>query len=199
MFDISFTEILIIAVVAIIVVGPQKLPKTVRTIAHLMGRAQRYVNDIKTDIKREMELEELQKVQQSIQNVGKDIEQSVRSTISDAEKSVQSVGESLRSVESELKDIANEKITETESKSEEPQTPETESTQQETAGEETETASSAPEEAEALKNDLSKETLQAETPPADYKVPSFLSGEVELSIPEAPAAENNPPETDQKT
>ena len=63
MFDIGFTEIVVIAVVALIVIGPERLPKTARTLGHLFGRLQRYVNDVKADINREMELDELRKLQ----------------------------------------------------------------------------------------------------------------------------------------
>ena len=62
MFDIAFSEILVIAVVALIVIGPERLPKVARTLGHLVGRMQRYVNDVKSDISREMELEELKKI-----------------------------------------------------------------------------------------------------------------------------------------
>ena len=60
MFDIGFSEIVVIAVVALIVIGPERLPKTARTLGHLFGRLQRYVADVKADINREMQLEELQ-------------------------------------------------------------------------------------------------------------------------------------------
>ena len=64
MFDIGFSEIVVIAVVALIVIGPERLPKAARTMGHLFGRLQRYVNDVKSDINREMELDELRKLQQ---------------------------------------------------------------------------------------------------------------------------------------
>ena len=54
---------LVVAVVALIVIGPERLPKVARTLGHLFGRMQRYVNDVKSDISREMELEELRKLQ----------------------------------------------------------------------------------------------------------------------------------------
>ena len=63
MFDIGFSEIVVIAVVALIVIGPERLPKAARTLGHLFGRLQRYVNDVKSDINREMELDELRKLQ----------------------------------------------------------------------------------------------------------------------------------------
>ena len=68
MFDIGFSEVVVIAVVALIVIGPEKLPKTARTLGHLFGRLQRYVNDVKADISREMELEELRKLQANVQS-----------------------------------------------------------------------------------------------------------------------------------
>src|SRR5215468_4501826 len=67
MFDIGFSEILVIALVALIVIGPERLPKVARTLGHLFGRMQRYVNDVKADIAREMELEELRKLQTTVE------------------------------------------------------------------------------------------------------------------------------------
>ena len=61
MFDIGFSELLVIAVVALIVIGPERLPKVARTLGAMLGRMQRYVNDVKADIQREMELDELKK------------------------------------------------------------------------------------------------------------------------------------------
>jgi sec-independent protein translocase protein TatB len=67
MFDIGFTELLVIGVVALIVIGPEKLPRVARTVGHLAGRLQRYVADVKADINREIELEELRKMRDSMQ------------------------------------------------------------------------------------------------------------------------------------
>lgn len=83
MFDVSFTELLVIGVVALVVIGPERLPKVARTIGHLVGRAQRYVNDVKSDIQREVELDDLRKLKDQMQ----DAAQSVRSTLSDTEAS----------------------------------------------------------------------------------------------------------------
>ena len=77
MFDIGFSELLVIAVVALIVIGPERLPKVARTMGHLLGRLQRYVNDVKSDISREMELDELRKLQASVQDAARSIENSV--------------------------------------------------------------------------------------------------------------------------
>lgn len=81
MFDISFTEILVIAVVALVVLGPERLPQVARTLGHLFGRAQRYVNNVKNDIQQEMELEELKKFKTSVQEAARSIENTVRTEI----------------------------------------------------------------------------------------------------------------------
>ncbi|HNV87495.1 MAG TPA: Sec-independent protein translocase protein TatB [Methylotenera sp.] len=73
MFDVSFSELLVIAVVALLVIGPEKLPKVARTVGAFTGRMQRYMAQIKEEVNREMRFEELQKLQQEIQ-------QSVQST-----------------------------------------------------------------------------------------------------------------------
>lgn len=88
MFDIAFSELVVIALVALIVIGPERLPRVARTAGHLLGRLQRYVGDVKADINREMQLEELKKVQDDIVAQTRSIEQSVN--------------EQLRTVETEL-------------------------------------------------------------------------------------------------
>jgi len=85
MFDIGFSEIVVIAVVALVVLGPEKLPKTARTLGHLFGRLQRYVNDVKSDIKREIELDELKKLQETVQSAARDIETSMSAATKDVE------------------------------------------------------------------------------------------------------------------
>jgi sec-independent protein translocase protein TatB len=77
MFDIGFSELLLIAVVALIVIGPERLPKVARTLGHLFGRMQRYVNDVKADISREMELGELKKMQSSMEDAARSMRDSV--------------------------------------------------------------------------------------------------------------------------
>ncbi|OIQ86619.1 Sec-independent protein translocase protein TatB [mine drainage metagenome] len=68
MFDVSFGEMLLIAIVALVVIGPEKLPKVARTLGVLAGRMQRYASGIKTDIARELQLQELQKMQQEVRS-----------------------------------------------------------------------------------------------------------------------------------
>jgi sec-independent protein translocase protein TatB len=101
MFDVGFSEIVVIAVVALIVIGPERLPKTARTIGHLMGRLQRYVSEVKADIGREMELDELRKLQQQVQTAAHEIQQSVNTATSELESG-------LKSVENQLNSAGNE-------------------------------------------------------------------------------------------
>jgi sec-independent protein translocase protein TatB len=74
MFGIDFSELVVIMVVALIVIGPEHLPKVARTAGHLWSRAQRYVNGIKSDIAREMEVEELRKIQKEAEQKANSIE-----------------------------------------------------------------------------------------------------------------------------
>ena len=91
MFDIGFSEIAVVGVVALIVIGPERLPKVARTLGHMFGRLQRYVNEVKADINREMELDELRKLQSEVQSAARDIEQSVTKAAHDMESGVRSV------------------------------------------------------------------------------------------------------------
>lgn len=95
MFDIGFSEIVVIAVVALIVIGPERLPKAARTMGHLFGRLQRYVNDVKSDINREMELDELRKLQREVQTAAADLKSSVENVGRDMETGVRDVERSL--------------------------------------------------------------------------------------------------------
>jgi len=85
MFDIGFSELLVIGVVALLVIGPERLPRVARTVGHLVGRMQRYVADVKADINREIELEELRKMRDSVQEAATGIESSVKEELNKAE------------------------------------------------------------------------------------------------------------------
>ncbi|KDD82666.1 Sec-independent protein translocase protein TatB [Bordetella bronchiseptica] len=80
MFDVSFTELMVIGVIALVVIGPERLPKVARTIGHLLGRAQRYVNDVKSDIRREIELDELRKFKDEMDETARSMQTSLRET-----------------------------------------------------------------------------------------------------------------------
>ncbi len=64
MFDISFSELFLIGIVALVVIGPERLPKVARTFGLLLGRAQRYVNDVKVELQREANLDEIRQMQE---------------------------------------------------------------------------------------------------------------------------------------
>ena len=85
MFDVSFSELLVIAVVALLVIGPEKLPKVARTVGAFTGRMQRYMAQIKEEVNREMRFDELQKLQQEIkqtvENTQNNIQQSIHQQV----------------------------------------------------------------------------------------------------------------------
>lgn len=98
MFDIGFSEFLLIGVVALIVIGPERLPKVARTIGHLVGRMQRYVADVKSDINREMELDELRKMRDTMQEAASGIESSLKEELHQTEGELNSAAASLGAV-----------------------------------------------------------------------------------------------------
>jgi len=91
MFDIGFSELMVIAVVALIVIGPERLPKVARTVGLLFGRMQRYVNDVKADINREMALDELRKLQANIQDTANSLEQSMKQEVGAVESDLNKI------------------------------------------------------------------------------------------------------------
>ena len=78
MFDFSFSELIVVMVVALVVIGPERLPKVARTLGYLYGRAQRYVNGVKADIARDMSIEEFRQLQQQVQAEANAVEKSVQ-------------------------------------------------------------------------------------------------------------------------
>ena len=89
MFDIGFSELVLIGVVALVVIGPERLPKVARTAGHLYGRMQRYVSTVKADISREMEFDELKRA-------GQQFKESVESTVSEMHQQSTVVDDYLR-------------------------------------------------------------------------------------------------------
>ena len=86
MIDLGLTKLAVIGVVALIVIGPEKLPRVARMAGTLYGRAQRYLNDIKSEVSREIELEELKSLHKTVQeaahNIKSDVENSISQNIS---------------------------------------------------------------------------------------------------------------------
>lgn len=110
MLDIGFSELVVIGVVALIVIGPERLPRVARTAGHLLGRFQRYVAEVKSDIGREMELADLKKLQSSVEDAARDIQQTVQTGMENAQKEfkdaqtmLEDTGADLKKTEDEIK------------------------------------------------------------------------------------------------
>ncbi len=96
MFDVSFSELMLIGVIALIVIGPERLPKVARTVGHLLGRAQRYVSEVKSDIQREIDLKEIGDIKNQMQDAARSVESSMQSSVSDLKAAVNEPTDSLR-------------------------------------------------------------------------------------------------------
>ncbi|SEN09127.1 Sec-independent protein translocase protein TatB [Nitrosomonas marina] len=90
MFDISFFEILIISIIALIVVGPERLPQVARTLGHLISRCRQFVYSVRTDIHNEIRMEELKQMHHTMQDTAQSIEDSVRKEISEIKSMTES-------------------------------------------------------------------------------------------------------------
>jgi len=95
MFDVGFSELIVIGIVALVVIGPERLPKVARTIGLLLGRAQRYVNDVKADINREIQLDELKKLQSQVTESARTLEASVRQEFDAARSALESPAQAV--------------------------------------------------------------------------------------------------------
>jgi sec-independent protein translocase protein TatB len=90
MIDLGLTKIALIGVVALVVIGPEKLPKVARMAGTLFGRAQRYINQVKSEVSREIELDELRKMQKDVQDAAGNVEQTIAKNLADTEDSLNS-------------------------------------------------------------------------------------------------------------
>lgn len=88
MFDVSFSELLVIAIIALLVIGPEKLPKVARTIGALTGRMQRYVGQVKEEVNRELRFEELQKLQQEIKQSVESAQSNIQQQATEIERTI---------------------------------------------------------------------------------------------------------------
>lgn len=87
MIDLGISKMALIGAVALVVIGPEKLPRVARTVGALLGKAQRYVNDVKAEVNRSMELDELRKMKDTVESAARDVESSIQTSASDFEKS----------------------------------------------------------------------------------------------------------------
>jgi sec-independent protein translocase protein TatB len=86
MIDLGISKLVMIGAVALIVIGPEKLPRVARTVGTLLGKAQRYVSDVKAEVSRSMELDELKRMRDSVESAAKDVTQSIQTNAADFEK-----------------------------------------------------------------------------------------------------------------
>ena len=94
MIDFGFDKIALIGAVALIVIGPEKLPRVARTVGHLIGKAQRYVADVKAEVNRSIELEELKKMKTQFEDAARNVEQTVSSEINQTRSDLDSAWQS---------------------------------------------------------------------------------------------------------
>ncbi|MES2069154.1 MAG: Sec-independent protein translocase protein TatB [Pseudomonadota bacterium] len=90
MIDLGLTKLALIGVVALVVIGPEKLPRVARMAGSLFGRAQRYINEVKSEVSREIELEELRKMQKDVQDAAQEVGQSISQGMSEVENDLHS-------------------------------------------------------------------------------------------------------------
>lgn len=86
MIDIGLSKMALIGAVALIVIGPEKLPRVARTVGTLLGKAQRYVADVKSEVNRSMELDELKKMKDTVETAARDVHNSIQTSASEFEK-----------------------------------------------------------------------------------------------------------------
>ena len=86
MIDIGVTKLAIIGAIALLVIGPEKLPSLAKTAGTLLGRARRYVADVKAEVNRSMDLDELKKMKDSVENAARDVQSSVQTASNEFEK-----------------------------------------------------------------------------------------------------------------
>ncbi len=92
MFDLEVSKLALIGAVALVVIGPEKMPRVARTIGTLLGKAQRYVSDVKNEVNRTMEMEDLQKMKETMDNAMTDVQSSVLNATTKLNQGVHSIG-----------------------------------------------------------------------------------------------------------
>ena len=88
MIDFGFDKLALIGAVALIVIGPEKLPRVARTVGTLMGKARRYVADVQAEVKRSIDLEELQRMKSQFETAARDVEQSIQKEVHETESAL---------------------------------------------------------------------------------------------------------------
>lgn len=102
MFDFSFTEMLVIAAVALVVIGPERLPKVARQAGQWMAKMRRYVDDVKSDFNRQVELTELKKLKGQVEDAAREVQSEVKKTMSDAQGTLDGVRDDFESMRNDF-------------------------------------------------------------------------------------------------
>ncbi len=108
MIDFGFDKLALIGAVALIVIGPEKLPKVARTVGHLFGKAQRYVADVKAEVNRSIELDELKKMKTQFEDAARDVQSSVEQNVREASQTLQGFENDWRDATAGLDDGSTE-------------------------------------------------------------------------------------------
>jgi sec-independent protein translocase protein TatB len=95
MIDLGIEKMMVIGAVALIVIGPEKLPRVARTVGTLLGKAQRYVADVKAEVNRSIELEELKKMKDTVESAARDVESSIHGSVSEIERELHNATSTL--------------------------------------------------------------------------------------------------------
>jgi len=95
MIDLGIEKMMVIGAVALVVIGPEKLPRVARTVGTLLGKAQRYVADVKAEVNRSIELEELKKMKDTVETAARDVESSIHGSANEIQRELQSATDTL--------------------------------------------------------------------------------------------------------
>jgi sec-independent protein translocase protein TatB len=110
MFGIDFSELMVIMVIALVVIGPERLPKVARTLGMLWGRAQRYINGVKADLARDMAIDELRQMQQKIQQEADAAAQAMRQTSQAMDQRMREVNDAVMQAAHEIEQQAQSPV-----------------------------------------------------------------------------------------
>lgn len=111
MLDFGVSKLMLIGVVALIVIGPEKLPRVARTAGTLLGRAQRYVNDVKAEVAQQMNVADLNEIKRTVEDAAKNAHASIKNAESSINKQMRglesSVSKSLHDTQKEVENAWN--------------------------------------------------------------------------------------------
>jgi sec-independent protein translocase protein TatB len=172
MFDFSFGELAVIAVVALVVLGPERLPKVARTAGHLLGRARAYANQVKSDIDREVQMDELRKLQQQAQEAARSFE----TAVNDVSKNVEQEASAAQSAFTQINaDYDAAKASETASASAPPSSP---------------GSSAVADEIAALESSIAEQAVSQNKPPVPFAQHSPAIAEADAAAAKRKLAED---------